>query len=554
MKPQVAVDITARDKTDAGFAKAEARADKYGKHLARTGDKAGLGKLGEAIRGLSKIARLEFNGEGVAKLGAMSRAANENVGGLTRGVLSLGVSGPGAFGAIAEGAGLAAGAVAGATAAVIGLGVATYSLGDKWAHTGGEIGRTSKTLDVATGWLQATRAANERFGVTTDQTTASVDAFASTLYDAKYGANNLALGALTQLGVKMKTTKAGNLDVAASFDEVTDAIARQTDPLAQRKLAQVFGLQAMLPAIRQGGAKLAAARADYLGSGAALSPDQVAAAEDTEVKTVRLRQHLGALEKKAGMAAMGVTALAADKGVGALHTVEDAPAKALSSIEAGAGKLWDSAKSIEHGAQSLTHSGLEAGRHLVEGGERAAAKMIAGFEGFIDHAKWDRNAYRAGYGSDTVTDAATGQVSRVTPGTKVSRDAALFDLTRRVRSEFMPKVARSVGSEWGAFDDETKAALTSVAYNYGHLPRNVLAAARSGDPGAIAAAIRAHEADNGGINARRRAAEADAVAGAAKAHVTVDFKNLPAGAAVRADTDPGVSIDLGVHRALQGAP
>src|SRR6185436_5742303 len=94
---------------------------------------------------------------------------------------------------------------------------------------------------------------------------------------------------------------------------------RQTDPAVQKKLASIFGLSAMLPAIREGGAKLNAARADYLASGAALSADQVAQAKETEEKTVRFRQHLGALEKKAGMAAMPAAAAVADKGVMVLH-------------------------------------------------------------------------------------------------------------------------------------------------------------------------------------------------------------------------------------------
>lgn len=143
----------------------------------------------------------------------------------------------------------------------------------------------------------------------------------------------------------------------------------------------------------------------------------------------------------------------------------------------------------------------------------AAARMIAGFEGFLAGAKWDRNAFRAGFGSDTKTDPRTGKVTRVTPGTQVSRAEAEADLNRRVQTEFMPKVAAAVGATWSKFSEATKAALTSVAYNYGSLPKSVLAAARSGDTAAIAAAIKARENDNNGINAKRRAAEAAAVLG-----------------------------------------
>lgn len=548
MKPQVAVDITARDKTDAGFAKAEARAEKYGKHLVRTGDKYGLGKLGEAVRGLSKIAKLEFSGEGVAKLGAMSRVANENVGGLTRGVLSLGVSGPGAFGAVAEGAGALAGATAGAAAAVVGLGVAVYSLGDKWARTGAEIGRTSKTLAVSSDWLQATRAASERFGVTTDQTTASVEALGSTLYDAKYGANNQALGAMTQLGVKLKTTKDGAIDVAAAFDDISDAVARQKDPLVQRKVAQLFGLQGMLPAIRQGSASLKAEGKDYLGSGAEISADQVGEAEPDEGKFVRMRQHLGALEKKAGMAAMGVAALAADRGVGALHAAEGAP-----------GKAWAGVQGV---AKDLGHAGAEAGRKLVEGGREAGHVIGTEFERFVGRIEHQESR---GHQFDRRGNPLT------------SSAGAVGDM------QLLPESARIEAKRAGIAWDPTRFR-TDQAYNRqigaAYLAR--LTAKYGGDEVLAAAAYNAGEGRIDGFHKNGKyvpgwlqtigdprtgkITDADFIskipfeetrnyaAATAKAHVTVDFKNLPSGASVRAATDSGVSIDLGVHRALEGAP
>lgn len=166
---------------------------------------------------------------------------------------------------------------------------------------------------------------------------------------------------------------------------------------------------------------------------------------------------------------------------------------------------------------------------------QAATQMIAGFEGFLGKAKWDRNAFRAGFGSDTTTDPTTGKVTKVTPGTNVIPDSAAADLKRRITSEFMPKVAAAVGGAWGKFSDSTKAALTSIAYNYGKLPRNVLTAARSGDAQAIAAAIKARAGDNDGINAKRRYAEAAAVGGAtAAANANVPGKGPAAGLAVGA--------------------
>lgn len=142
---------------------------------------------------------------------------------------------------------------------------------------------------------------------------------------------------------------------------------------------------------------------------------------------------------------------------------------------------------------------------------------IKKFEGYRANAYYDVNAHRAGYGSDTITDPKTGRVSRVTKDTKgVTGAQAEADLRRRVTSEFTPKVQRQVGSAWNGLDDRTKAALVSMAYNYGSLPASVAAAARTGDRSKIAQAIDARGSDNAGVNAGRRQQEAAMVRGAAQ--------------------------------------
>jgi hypothetical protein len=74
----------------------------------------------------------------------------------------------------------------------------------------------------------------------------------------------------------------------------------------------------------------------------------------------------------------------------------------------------------------------------------------------------------------------------------------------------MPRAIAAVGAEALArLTRFEKAAITSVAYNYGRVPDPVVAAARTGNAETIGDAIRALASDNAGINARRRAAEAD---------------------------------------------
>ncbi len=142
----------------------------------------------------------------------------------------------------------------------------------------------------------------------------------------------------------------------------------------------------------------------------------------------------------------------------------------------------------------------------------ATAALLRQREGFQATAKWDVNHYRAGYGSDTRTDARTGAVTSIQKGQTVSRVDAEADLARRITTDFMPKVAAAVGATWGKLSDATKAVLTSLAYNYGGITRsvlhNVLAAARRGDVAGIASAVLERQGDNGGVNRGRRIAEA----------------------------------------------
>lgn len=137
-----------------------------------------------------------------------------------------------------------------------------------------------------------------------------------------------------------------------------------------------------------------------------------------------------------------------------------------------------------------------------------ALDLIRGFEGYRATPYWDVNAYRTGYGSDTIT-APDGSVVRVTPGMPTTRADAERDLSRRVNTEFAPIAARAVGaSVWGGLSEPQKAALTSIAYNYGRIPESV-SSAFAGGPEAVAEAIRALGSHNDGINAGRRSKEAD---------------------------------------------
>lgn len=140
-------------------------------------------------------------------------------------------------------------------------------------------------------------------------------------------------------------------------------------------------------------------------------------------------------------------------------------------------------------------------------GAGMSAALLRKFEGFRSTPYWDTNAYRIGYGSDTVT-LADGSVQKVVQGMKISVEDANRDLVRRI-GEFQATVQRQIGpAAWQGMTPQQQAALTSIAYNYGSLPKDIVAAVRTGSAEVIAKAIVGRSGDNGGINAGRRQTEA----------------------------------------------
>jgi len=163
---------------------------------------------------------------------------------------------------------------------------------------------------------------------------------------------------------------------------------------------------------------------------------------------------------------------------------------------------------------SLSRPGLSFGAPPATGSTRPPGApnlrfaLLRHFEGFSSKPYWDVNAYRGGFGSDTVT-LADGRVIPVRPGMNITREDAERDLERRGNQEFAPRAAQQVGQEiWASLPEHVTEPLVSVAYNYGSLPRSVVAAVKTGDPEKIAQAVEGLAGHNGGVNRRRRMQEA----------------------------------------------
>lgn len=160
----------------------------------------------------------------------------------------------------------------------------------------------------------------------------------------------------------------------------------------------------------------------------------------------------------------------------------------------------------------------------MSAGSDATLNLLREFEGFRETPYWDVNAYRTGYGSDTIT-TADGRVVPVAQGMSVSREDAERDLQRRVSNEFMPRAQKAAGAAWDGLNENQRAALTSIAYNYGSIPGSVEAALQSG--GDVSAAIMGLSGHNDGVNAGRRQREAQLFGGMASAPSGGVAGNMP---------------------------
>lgn len=147
------------------------------------------------------------------------------------------------------------------------------------------------------------------------------------------------------------------------------------------------------------------------------------------------------------------------------------------------------------------------------GPTRALLKQL---EGWQATGKWDVNAYRAGYGSSTVT-LADGSIQKITAGMRVSVEDADRDLDRRILGYFEEQ-RRVAGPAFDTFTPEQKAALASIQHNYGSIPGRIQPALKTGDAQIIAQAIaglamdytRTEKRDGTPLNYNRRMKEAAA--------------------------------------------
>ncbi|MDO6587327.1 hypothetical protein Q4543_17585 [Salipiger sp. 1_MG-2023] len=149
-------------------------------------------------------------------------------------------------------------------------------------------------------------------------------------------------------------------------------------------------------------------------------------------------------------------------------------------------------------------------------GMDSAKSLIRAREGFRSEPYWDVNHYRAGYGSDTTTDAQ-GNVSAVTQGVSVSFEDAERDLQRRITDYFNTMIDQLGFDRFNEMTGAQQGAMASLLHNYGAGEfqqggdlGGVLDALQNGNDQLVSQRIAELGAHNGGVNMSRRREEAQA--------------------------------------------
>lgn len=151
---------------------------------------------------------------------------------------------------------------------------------------------------------------------------------------------------------------------------------------------------------------------------------------------------------------------------------------------------------------------IETLREGLRGATTDAAELVKQFEGFkatpyMDkspgHPEKDHEA--VGYGQHSIL----GQ--EVTKDSTFTQEEIYKDFANRI-AQLQIVLAEQIGASWDKLSDRAKASITSVAYNFGHLPSSVADAAKTGGDQAVAQSILGLKGLNEGVNDKRRDREA----------------------------------------------
>ena len=178
----------------------------------------------------------------------------------------------------------------------------------------------------------------------------------------------------------------------------------------------------------------------------------------------------------------------------------------------GNGLLGGAANAAEGGGFGMSADEQQLTEALIAGEEGVRTKAYKDSEGI----------WTIGYGQTTLNGRA------VKEGDQITKEQALTGFRSNVKSHAQRAINQVGEKRWQELDPKARAVLTSLAYNYGSIPDDVLPAAKSGSTEDIAKSMNKLYGDNNGDLKGRRQREQSILRG-----------NLQgdAGNAVRLDKD-----------------
>ncbi|TRD18349.1 phage tail tape measure C-terminal domain-containing protein [Palleronia caenipelagi] len=303
----------------------------------------------------------------------------------------------------------------------------------------------------------------------------------------------------------------------ATLDRVKTAASETWATLLAEATARQRDLDALTKQQADARARLAAAEeaADAEAARAAravldLLDEKARAITDTEGRVDALTGQFGELSLEAGRIAFDQDGAARqalyemDRQLQAARTgIDDLNDADLSTLEAAMAALKSLIDGVSDSAsemgRTLSRAQVDAyqayGRSRATGDRlsatdrlQASRDLIIRFEGKAPAGKWDENAFRAGYGSSTVT-LADGSVREITEGMQISWADAGRDLDRRIRG-YHDALRGLVGeTTFQGFTPAQIAAIASIQHNYGAIPGQLRPALQTGDAQIIAEQI-----------------------------------------------------------------
>jgi hypothetical protein len=205
------------------------------------------------------------------------------------------------FGTVAQAAGNVATRVtslAGPFTALIGAGIG--AMVNEWGRWGAQIQLTADLIGATTSNVQSLRGAADVAGASGDAMADGLKRLGDTMEDALFGRNQQALVILQRLGIGINHTATGSIDAARGFRDLSGAIAGVKNAQVQSLIARTFGLETVLPLLRQGPAAIAAYEARVGQLGGVMSGPAVQAAAQWQQQITYLHISLQAARNAIG--------------------------------------------------------------------------------------------------------------------------------------------------------------------------------------------------------------------------------------------------------------